>query len=150
MEPDYFIYQYLQIQHTNGVSYIQLKCIEKNYCKCISNVNNDFDKDYDSDYDTVSNETNNIIKHKIQHLHNKIKFLLLRPRLPIIIYENNHFISQHFKNKYEKLITKKINEKEQPFIFIEYRDTGKLEFFDSIIRITKIECRYDPWLDADY
>jgi hypothetical protein len=152
MEPDYFIHQYLQIEHTRGVSYIELKCIEKKYCQFILNTIEEYDNnDYDSDFDNENNKDDSYstVKFKIQRLQNKMKYLFLIPRPPILIYQNKQFVNKHFMEKYKKIIENKINEKEPPHIFIEYRDTGKLEFFDSIIRITKVECRYDPWLDND-
>ena len=147
MEPDYFIYQYLQIEHANGVSYIKLRCIEKNYCNCISDTHFDnHDKKSDDSDDSELDDSSFTVKHKIQCLQNQMKYLLLKPRAPILIYENNQFINVHFKNKYEKIIKDKINETEPSPIFIEYRDTGNFKCFESIKKITKIECRYDPWL----
>ena len=150
MEADYYIFKYLQIEHINGISYISLKHDEKYYSQFLKNVNTIFEDDNDSDNDLSTELTNKQIKIKhLEIMFTQIKYLFLKPRNPIIIYENSQFLNSNFEKKYKKLIEDKINEKVYPPIFIEYSDTGKLESFETIKKITKIETRNDPWLPED-
>jgi len=116
----YCIYKFLVIEHTNGISYISLPfIIHKWYTIDIDSDGDDHDNDDDDDDDFI-----------------------LKPREPILIYENNKYIKAKFKNKYEILIKNKVNEKQIPFYFNEYQDIGILTNIDDIIKITKIERRH--------
>jgi hypothetical protein len=114
----YCIFKFLVIEHTNGISYISLPLISHKW----------YTDDVDSDSDNDNNNNNNID--------------YLKPREPILIYSNNEYIKEKFKNKYEILIKNKINEKQIIFYFNEYQDIGILTDINNIIKITKIERRH--------
>jgi len=122
MGADYYVFQYLQINHTHGVSYIELSCVRGYYCDCL-------DSGYDSD-------TNN--PRKYEEKIEKLIELYLTPSIrPILIYNSSAFISDRFYEKYNELVEHSINQR------IKYwKDTGDiLEDKKDILNIYKIEVR---------
>jgi hypothetical protein len=122
MGADYYVFQYLQVNHIHGVSYIELSCVRGYYCDCL-------DTGYDSD-------TNN--PREYEEKIEKLIQLYLTPSIrPILIYNNSSFINERFYEKYNQLLEDTINKK------IKYwKDTGHLlEDKKDILNIYKIEIR---------
>jgi hypothetical protein len=122
MGADYYIFQYLQIYHTNGIAYIELFGKRGYFCDCL-------DRGYDSD--TNSPEDYNAYKESVNNLY-------LTPSInPILIYNGNNYLNQRFEDKYDHLVNNKILD--QPKY---WKDTGRiLEYKEEIISIYKIEVR---------
>ena len=72
---------------------------------------------------------------------NMIKICLM-PRKPVIIYNNNLFISSKFEMKYLPIIQDKINNK---YVnnYPRHTDTGIFTSIEQVIKVTKKEERYD-------
>lgn len=127
---DYYIYNYLEIQHINGISYYEFPTIRGYYCELDCGI-------YDNYYNS---------KEYINLYRNMIK-LCLTPRKPVVIYNNNSFTSQKFENKYLPIIQDKINEKHIEK-YTRYKDTGNFTNIDQIIKVVKKEERCDPYRDC--
>jgi hypothetical protein len=131
---DFYIYIYLEIQHSKGISYYEFPSIRGYYCDLECGI-------CDSD-DDENNYYYNSRDYKI--LYANMKKVCLTPRKPVIIYNNNSFISQKLETKYLPIIQDKINKK---YInkYPRYKDTGIFRNIDQIIQVTKKEERYDPY-----
>lgn len=130
---DYYIYNYLEIQHINGISYYEFPTIRGYYCELECGF---YDSDDDeNDYYYNSTEYNT--------LYENMKKISLTPRKPVVIYNNNSFISPKLEMKYLPIIQNKINKK-----YVEkyprHKDTGSFTSIQQIIKVTKKEERYDP------
>jgi len=132
MGGDFYIYVYLEIQHINGISYHEFPTIHGYYCDLECGI-------YDSDDDENDYYYNSI---EYNALYENMKKICLTPRKPIVIYDNNSFISSKFEMKYLPIIKNKINKK---YVnnYSRYEDTGILTNMEQIIKITKKEERYD-------
>ena len=128
---DYYIHVYLEIEHTNGVSYLEFYSIRGYYCECECGIYDSDEEECDRYYNTP--------EHKAYYEH--MTNICLTPRKPIVIYENKSFANRHFENKYAPIIRNKINNKKVEKD-TRYKDTGKLTNMDQVIRITKKEDRY--------
>jgi hypothetical protein len=96
---DFYIIVYLEIQHINGISYYELPTICGYYCDLECGV---YDSDDDeNDYYYKSIEYNELCEN--------MKKICLTPRKPVVIYENNSFISSKFEMKYLPIIQNKLN-----------------------------------------
>jgi len=117
---DFYVYTYLEIKHTGGLSYIELYKQKGYFCDCIEPM-------MDSDDDDVE-----AFDIKCQ----KYRELFLQPILrPILIYENKEFVKESYKNKYHDIIQ---NSLYSPRC---WRDSSPLLNVDSIISIHKKEIR---------
>ncbi len=130
---DYYIYNYIEIQHINGISYYQLPINRGYYCDLECGICDSDDDENDYYY--------NSLEYNI--LYKNMKKICLTPRKPVVIYNNNSFISQKLESKYLPLIQNKINKKclEK---YSHYEDTGIFTRIDEIINVVKTEQRYDP------
>ena len=132
---DYYIYVYLEIEHTNGISYYELPIIRGYYCNLNCGVCDSDDDENDYYYNSIDYKT----------LYENMKKLSLTPRKPIIIYNNNAFTRPIFEKKYLQIIQQKLHKK-----YVEkyprHEDTGTFTNTSQIIKITKKEERYDPWI----
>jgi len=130
---DFYIYVYLEIQHINGISYYELPTIRGYYCDLECGV-------YDSDDDEIDYYYNSI---EYKALCENMTKICLTPRKPVVIYDNNSFISSKFEMKYLPIIQNKINKK---YVnkYTRYEDTGVFTQIEQIIKIVKKEERYDP------
>lgn len=130
---DYYIRVYLEIQHINGISYYDLPTIRGYYCELDYGI-------YDSD-DDENDYYYNSPEHEI--LCENVKKLSLTPRKPVVVYNNNSFISPKFETKYLPIIQNKINKK-----YVEkyprHKDTGTFESIEQLIKVIKKEERYEP------
>lgn len=135
---DYYIYIYLEIEHSKGISYYRLPTIRGYYCDLDCGIC-DSDDD-ESDYYYRSTE--------FQTLYENMKKMCLTPRKPLVIYDNQSFRTPKLEQKYLPIIQDKLNKKyvEKPAI---YKDTGTFTDISQIIKITRKEKRYDPWLKDD-
>jgi hypothetical protein len=129
---DFYIYVYLEIQHINGISYCELPTIRGYYCDLECGV-------YDSDDDEIDYYYNSI---EYNALYENMKKICLTPRKPVVIYDDNSFISSKFEMKYLPIIQNKINKK-----YVKknsrYEDTGVFTNIEQIIKVVKKEERYD-------
>ena len=130
---DFYIYVYLEIHHVNGISNYEFPTMCGYYCdlecgRC------------DSDDD----ENNYYNSPEYNMLYENMKKICLTPRKPIVIYDNNSFLSPKLENKYLPIIQDKINKtclnKDARF-----EDTGIFTSLDQILKIVKKEEKYDPY-----
>ena len=138
---DYYIYRHLKIEHTKGISYIELQC-KRGYFFYFEIGFVDSDNEDEPYY----------LTEEYKELDNKIQEFSLKPNPDVIIYENNKYAKPIFQEKYQNLIFKKISCKTQCNIMNDdddddddddVMDTGKLSSFEDIIKITKFEKRYE-------
>lgn len=129
---DYYIYVYLEIHHTNGISYYHLPTIRGYYCELDCGL-------VDSDDDEKDHYCNST---EYKTLYENMTKLSLTPRKPVVIYNNNSFITPHFETKYLPIIQDKINKK-----YVEkrnrHKDTGAFTSIEQVITVIKKEERYD-------
>ena len=127
---DYYIYVYLEIQHKNGISYYELPTIRRYYCDLECGVCDSDDDENDYYY--------NSIEYKL--LYENMKKICLTPRKPVVIYDNNSFISSKLEMKYLPFIQNKINNKYLEKN-IQYKDTGIFTRIEEIVKVVKKEER---------
>lgn len=130
---DFYIYVYLEIHHINGISYCELPTIRGYYCDLECGV-------YDSDDDEIDHYYNSI---EYNVLYENMKKICLTPRKPVVIYDNNSFITSKFEMKYLPIIQNKINKKYVKK-YTRYEDTGGFTNIEQIIKVVKKEERYEP------
>ena len=116
----------------NGISYYELPTIRGYYCDLECGV-------YDSDDDEINYYYNSI---EYNALYENMKKICLTPRKPVVIYDNNSFISSKFEMKYLPMIQNKINKKVVKKNS-RYEDTGIFTNIEQIIKVVKKEERYD-------
>ena len=131
---DFYIHVYLEIEHSKGISYYEFPSIRGYYCDLECGV-------YDSDDDEKDYYYNST---EYKSLYENMKKICLTPRKPIIIYNNNSFISPKLEMKCLPIILDKINKKNVNK-YPRYKDTGTFTSIEQVIRITKKEDRYDPY-----
>jgi len=134
MGADYFIYIYLEIEHSQGISYYHFPTKRGYYCDLDCGF-------YDSDDDE-----NDIYYNSIEYktLYQDMQEISLTPRKPVIIYNNHSFVTPKFETKYVPIIQDKINKKYVEE-YVRHEDTGSFTSIDQVIQITKKEERYDPY-----
>lgn len=120
---DYFIYVYLEIEHTSGISKHELARIHGYYSELDCGI-------YDSDDEENEHYDNS---NEYKQLYEDMVKLSLTPRKPIILYENSSFKSSHFEKKYTPIIQK----------IIQTKEIADLNHFEEIITIIKKEKRND-------
>ena len=133
---DFYIYNYLEIHHIHGISYYQLPIILGYYCDLECGV-------CDSD-DDENNYYYNSIEYK--SLYENMKKTCLTPRKPVVIYNDNSFITPTLEMKYLPIIQNKINKKYVEK-YTQYKDTGEFTKIEEIINVVKKEERYDSFQD---
>jgi hypothetical protein len=131
---DYYIYDYLEIQHVNGISYYEFPTIRGYYCDLECGFYDSDDDENDYYFNSPEYET----------LYENMKKICLTPRKPVFIYNNNSFTSPKLEMKYLPIIQKKIKTKcvEK---YARYKDTGIFTRIEEIIHVIKKEERYDPF-----
>jgi len=129
---DFYIRVYLEIQHMNGISYCELPTIRGYYCDLECGVCDSDDDEMDYYYNSIEYDA----------LYENMKKICLTPRKPVVIYDNNSFLSSKFETKYLPMIQNKINKKVMK-INSRYEDTGIFTNIEQIIKIVKKEERYD-------
>jgi len=135
---DFYIHVYLEIHHINGISYYEIPIIRGYYCELECGV-------YDSDDDENDHYYNSI---EYKTLYKNMKKICLTPRKPVVIYNNNSFISPKLEMKYLPFIQNKITKQYvEEYIKYRYKDTGKFTSIDEVIKIIKKEERYAPFED---
>ena len=88
---DFYVYIYLEIEHTLGTAYYEMP-VRRGY---FSELNDGY---YDSDNDESSK------KEEFKRLNSEIINFDMTPHLPLVIYEKDAFVSEHFKDKYGPLL----------------------------------------------
>jgi hypothetical protein len=131
---DYYINVYLEIHHVNGISYYEFPSIRGYYCDLECGVC-DSDED-ENDYYYNSTE--------YKSLYENMKKICLTSRKPVVIYNNNSFISFKLEMKYLPIIQNKINKKYKEK-YNRYKDTGICTNIEQIITVVKKEERIDPY-----
>ena len=122
---DFYIRVYLEIQHMNGISYCELPTIRGYYCDLECGVCDSDDDEMDYYYNSIEYDA----------LYENMKKICLTPRKPVVIYDNNSFLSSKFETKYLPIIQNKINSR--------CEDTGIFTNIEQIIKVVKKEERYD-------
>ena len=131
---DFYIHVYLEIHHINGISYYELPTIRGYYCELECGVCDSDDDENDYYYNSTEYKT----------LCENMKKICLTPRKPVVIYNNNSFISPKLEMKYLPIIQNKINKKYVEE-YTRYEDTGIFTSIEEIINVLKKEERYDPY-----
>ena len=131
---DFYIHVYLEIHHINGISYYELPTIRGYYCELECGVCDSDDDENDYYYNSTEYKT----------LCENMKKICLTPRKPVVIYNNNSFISPKLEMKYLPIIQNKINKKYVEE-YTRYEDTGIFTSIEEIINVVKKEERYDPY-----
>jgi hypothetical protein len=131
---DFYIHVYLEIEHSKGISYYEFPSIRGYYCDLECGVCDSDDDEKDYYYNST----------EYKSLYENMKKICLTPRKPIIIYNNNSFISPKLEMKYLPIILDKINKKNVNK-YPRYKDTGTFTSIEQVIRITKKEDRYDHY-----
>ena len=98
---DYYIYSYLEIQHNKGISYYELPTISGYYSDLECGICDSDDDENDYYYNLTEYNT----------LYENMKKICLTSRKPVVVYNNNSFISPKFEMKYLPIIQDKINKK---------------------------------------
>ena len=97
---DYYIYKSLRIEHINGSSIIEFPSIRGYY--------GDFDYDQpDSDYDSDS-DIHSYKSGEFEKIYNLYRQLVLKPRQPLLIFDDGLFVKDFYKDKYFDIILEKI------------------------------------------
>ena len=131
---DFYIHVYLEIHHINGISYYKLPTIRGYYCELECGVCDSDDDENDYYYNSTEYKT----------LCENMKKICLTPRKPVVIYNNNSFVSPKLEMKYLPIIKSKINKKNVKE-FNRHEDTGIFTSLEQIINVVKKEERYDPY-----
>lgn len=136
---DYYIYTYLEITHTGGTCYYQLKTKRGYYSDFIVDP-------VDSDEDYSGEESERIIK--LQKLREEYEKIILEPAKPKILYEDNKWTCKEYESKYQTYIDTYIDGANSQYEKIQtgnhFEDLGeKLTDFTNIITIKKVEHRID-------
>lgn len=129
---DYYINVYLEIEHINGISYCELPTIRGYFNDLECGIYDSDDEEIDIYYN--SEEYNELYTNMIK--------LCLTPRKPVIIYNNNSFVKERFKNKYLQIIQNKLD-RININKYSRFTDTGNFTNINEIIRINKKELRYE-------
>jgi hypothetical protein len=95
---DFYVYIYLEIEHSGGTAYYEMP-VKRGY---FSELNGGY---YDSDDDEEPP-----LKEEYQRLYHEIIKLDLTPHPPMVIYEKDAFLSHHFEDKYGPLLEKQFKE----------------------------------------
>lgn len=128
---DYYIYKYLEIEHTRGISYYTLEQHQRGWYDEIHAGCDDSDDEDETKHKACENLWNAVIQYH------------LTPKAPIPIMENGCFVTDTLREKYEPILRDKILKR---YIgnAVLYEDTGVLTQLSEIIRVTKKEIRYTP------
>jgi len=127
---DYYIDVFLKIEHSDGISYLELDHIHGYFCECHMGI-----------YEEHEDEEPYWECEEAKYLHKRMEEFMMKPRPDLIIYSNKQYKSDFLREKYEPLILEKIEG--NPKDHIRYSDTGKLNKLDDIITVTKFEIRYE-------
>ena len=134
---DFYIRIYLEIHHNNGISYYEFPTMRGYYCELDGIA---FDSDNDNDN---YNDQDNSMQDEYETLYENIKRYYLTPRKPVVIYNNNSFLSSKCEMKYLPNIQDKINNKNGNK-YCRYQDTGTFTSIEQVITVIKKEERYEP------
>ena len=133
---DYYIHIYLEIEHINGISYYDLPTKREYYCDLECGICDSDDDENDYYYNSLEYKT----------LYDNMKKICLTPRKPVVIYNNNEFITTKFQEKYLPIIQDKIKKKHVEKYPL-YEDTGTFKNIGQVLRVIKKEERYAPLQD---
>jgi hypothetical protein len=141
---DYYIDIYLEIEHSQGISYYDLPS-KRGYYPELNYSFYDSDNDDDNSDNSDNEKEQQEEENEYEKLYEMMKELALRPRKPVLLYKNNSFVKPKFETKYLPMIHNKLNhinlEDRHPI----YEDTGSFSSLGEVITITKKEVRYDPY-----
>jgi hypothetical protein len=129
---DFYIHSYLEIQHNNGIVFYEFPSIRGYYCDLECGICDSDDDERDYYYNST----------EYNELYENMKKICLTPRKPIVIYNNNLFISPKFETKYLPIIQDIIN-KNYVNKHPRYESTGTITSIEQVIKITKKEDRYE-------
>ena len=134
---DFYISIYLKIEHKFGVSYYELPSRRGWFCE----LGMSFD---DSD-DEIDDDDESYGKLPLEYieLRENMEKLCLTPRKDCIVYCDGKFVNEKLQEKYLPSIIDKINGKYVEKYCVK-RDTGKFSDIFDILKVTRIEVRYEP------
>ena len=130
---DFYVRVYLEIEHSNGISYYELPIIRGYYPELYEGI---YDSDDDED-DRYYNST------EYQSLYEQMQKVCLTPRKPLVIYNEKSFTSPALERKYLPMILTKRNDNNTSK-YARYKDTGMFTSIEQIIKVVKKEDRYEP------
>ena len=126
MGADFYIYVYLEIEHSNGTSYYEFDPERGYYCDCdCGRCDSDVEDENDQYYNTPA----------YKELYENMKKMCLTPNKPLVIYNNNTFVSSTLETKYLPFIQDKLMS--GGVKYVRYTDPGVFTSIDQIIKITK-------------
>ncbi len=133
---DYYIYTYLEIIHTLGVCYFQLKTKRGYYTDFFENPD-----DSDDDFSEEESER----KIKLEKIRKEYVETILTPTKPKTIYQNKAWTVKEYESKYKTYVDTWIDGNESPHKSgNHFEDWGeKLTDFSNILIIKKVEYRID-------
>ena len=135
---DYYINQFLRLEHPTGASYVELPSIRGYFCDCAWGM-----RDCDCDEHEVSYYED----PEYLELNAKVEAFMLKPRPETIIYTSGAFISETIQLKYQPLIDVKLQKNRvRQSEHANHADTNLhlLMEMKDIVRIVKFEIRYEP------
>jgi hypothetical protein len=130
---DFYIRMYLEIHHNNGISYYEFPTMRGYFCELDRGICDSDEDENEDDYNSTEYET----------LYESMKIFYLKPRPPIVIYDNHSFTSPRFEMKYLPILQEKIN-KTYVNKYPKYKDTGTFTSVEQVIKVVKKEERYEP------
>lgn len=130
---DYYIDQFLRMDHPTGASYVQLPSFHGYFCDCSWGVR---------ECDMDEHETSFRSEPEYLQLRAKVEKFMLKPRPETIIYTNKAFSSKILQQKYQPLIDQRLQKNrdrqaktlDNLHLLMEMKDVS---------RITKFEVRYE-------
>jgi hypothetical protein len=131
---DYYIYPYLKITHKHGIDYYALDMKRGYYTY--------FYEDGDDEDDKFLEEENErqIELNKLYETYQKI---ILKSTKPKTLFQNEKWIHEEYKNKYETYVKSYLDGKDSPFGgYSHFKNEGeKLKDWNDILFIHKVEYR---------
>lgn len=118
---DYYIHRHLLIEHLNGTKSIEVS-FRRGYFPDIDF--RAYDSDEDDDYEDANEFWDNV-----QAVNNQIQSFILKPREPVVIFENGDFVKESYGKKY------------YPFL-IRFKKQGHISCINEIIKVTRVERKY--------
>ena len=129
---DFYIAVYLQIEHKCGVSYYELPSRRGWFCEL------------GMSFDDSDDESDDCGKTPLEYieLRANMEKLCLTPRKDCVVYCDGKFVNEKLQRKYLPSILDKINGKYVEKYCVK-KDTGKFSDIFDILKVTRIEDRYE-------
>lgn len=137
---DYYIFKYLEIEHSHGTVYCLIKRERGWFCD-VSITWDDSDDEHDMTYQ--AHEPSDYMAAEYAKLWDDMEKLCLTPRRPRTIYEHGKYLAPYVEHKYKSTLLDKIRgtSAKLPHGLHRCHDTGTLTSLADIVKITKKEAR---------